>query len=179
MEHLSDSEPSDEDTLVPLHNSLAVSNMDYADSESVGSSDSEKQSDSEEEWNTIPKPQTWDEQKLQKLEKQQKIVQAALMKSAEHLLDGAVDKRGGAKDKTDKKRGPYGIRGMSDRTAQRKRQKIQKSHAAGMSKATKVKIQCQLDAVTAHTKNPGLKQRMLTSLPEQTWSPWKFHLIPN
>jgi hypothetical protein len=139
----------------------------------------QRNNQTQEEWNTIPKPQTWDEQKLQKLEKKQKIVQAASMKSAEHLLDGAVDKRGGAKDKTGKKRGPYGIRRMSDRTAQRKRQKIQKSHAAAMSKATKVKIQCQLDAVTARTKNSGLKQRMLTSLPEQTWSPWKFHLILN
>jgi hypothetical protein len=64
--------------------------LDYETSdESVSSSDSEK------EWSAIPKPQTWDEQRLQKLEKQQKIVQVASMKSAEHLLDDPVDKRGG------------------------------------------------------------------------------------
>jgi len=45
------------------------------------------------------------------LDKQKKLIQVASMKSAEHLLDGPVDKRSGSKDKTGKKRGPYGIGG--------------------------------------------------------------------
>jgi hypothetical protein len=98
MENLSDSELSDDDTLLPLPNPSTDADLDYETSdESVSSSDSEK------EWSAIPKPQTWDEQRLQKLEKQQKIVWLASMKSAKHLLDGPVDKRGGARDKTGKK----------------------------------------------------------------------------
>lgn len=157
-ENLSDSELSDDDTLLPLPNPSMDADLDYETSdESVSSSDSEK------EWSAIPKPQTWDERRLQKLEKQQKIVRVASMKSAEHLLDGPVDKRGGARDKTGKKRGPYGIGGMSDRTAQRKQQKIQESHAAGMSNASEAEIRRQLDAVTART-NSDSNQRTLTSM---------------
>lgn len=116
-EYLSDSEWSDNDIILPLHDPATILDSNYRD-------ESDSSSDSEKEWNTIPKPQTWDERKLLKLEKKQKIVWLASMKSVEHLLDGSIDKRGGAKDKTGKKRGPYGIGGISERTAQRKRQKI-------------------------------------------------------
>ncbi|KAL1949585.1 hypothetical protein VTO73DRAFT_8466 [Trametes versicolor] len=46
------------------------------------------------------------------------------MKQAEQMLDGPVDRRGGARDKTGKKRGPYQVGGDSIRTLQRKRQKV-------------------------------------------------------
>jgi hypothetical protein len=119
MENLFDLELSDDDILLPLPNPSTDVDLDYETSdEAVSSSDSEK------EWSAIPKPPTWDEWRLQKLEKQHKIVQVALMKSAKHLLDGPVYKRGGARDKTGEKQGPYGIGGNVGQDSQRKRQKI-------------------------------------------------------
>ena len=48
------------------------------------------------------------------------------MRAAEKVLDGPIDKAGGAKDKRGKKRGPYGVGGGAERTMKRKRTKLLK-----------------------------------------------------
>ncbi len=80
---------------------------------------SDYEDDSDDEWNAIGKVLPHDERW-----KERKVVPLAEIKRIEYQLDGPVDKQGGAKDKTGKKRGPYNVGGMSDRNAHRKRAKI-------------------------------------------------------
>jgi hypothetical protein len=130
---------------------------DYSDNESSGS---------EEEWKSIPKPLTWDEKRVVKnLHNQRKRVDALRkqsMKAAEQELDGQIDKNGGAKDKTGKKRGPYKIGGDSERTARRKRQKLRAEDEAGGFKASDTEMEQKLRSITARGK--GMKQSKLTDL---------------
>ncbi|KAI0054330.1 hypothetical protein BV25DRAFT_1955412 [Artomyces pyxidatus] len=84
----------------------------------------------DDEWQGIGEPLTWDEHVEQKQEQAARIraqQQAAQRRRAELILDGRLDKVGGAKDKTGTKRGPYRVGGDSERSARRKRQRMRET----------------------------------------------------
>ncbi len=89
------------------------------------------------------------EKELQKERARLEKLRAASVKSAEHALDGAVGRSGGARDKTGEKRGAYSIGGDSERTAQRKWQKIRREAEAAGLDVSSVEVQRRLDAVQA------------------------------
>jgi len=104
-----------------------------------GTSISDQNYTSDDEWSLLPVPLTVDERiqhnqaaKITEKQAQHAAVQrrqrAAQIRSAEHRLDGQIDKKGGVK------RGPYRVGGLSKRTVQRKKQKVRQSaEAAGRS----------------------------------------------
>lgn len=59
-----------------------------------------------------------------RMERRLKKLRQVSQKSAEWVLDGPIDRAGGAKDKTGQKRGLYLIGGDSERTVRRKKAKI-------------------------------------------------------
>ncbi|KAJ8496210.1 hypothetical protein ONZ51_g1255 [Trametes cubensis] len=88
---------------------------------------------------------------------------ATSMRSAERVLDGPIDRKGGAKDKTGKKRGPYLIGGDSLRTVQRKRQKIMNVAASEGRLPTDPHVQRQLESLRQCQRQPeNLQQQTLT-----------------
>lgn len=125
--------------------------------------------DSEDEWNTLLSLGTWDErqdeEQITKEGEGTQIVRVASMRAAEKVLDGPIDKVGGAKDKRGKNRGPYGVGGGAERTMRRKRAKLLKDDEANGYKASYDEINCRLAALSA--KRPSkLIQKTLTSMLE-------------
>lgn len=82
---------------------------------------------SDDEWAGVKCPSTWDERAQERQERKTRTLtalQIVLMRKAECYLDGPIDRAGGAKDKTGKKRGCYNIGGISERTAREKRARL-------------------------------------------------------
>lgn len=100
-----------------------VSSDDSSDNtESESDSDSDWPG-SESEWGAIPLPITYIERaERRRSERASEALRIASIKSEEKRLDGCIDRKGGAKDKTGRKRGRY--TGNSVRSVQRKRAKI-------------------------------------------------------
>jgi len=100
------------------------------------------------------------------------------VKRVEYLLDGAIDKSGGANDRAGKKRGPYHIGGDSERTAQRKRQKMRAEMIETEEGGPKRDLQCCLDGTSQSTRayqkdSASVQQTTLTSFfrvhPNPAW----------
>jgi len=66
---------------------------------------------------------------------------------AELLFNGSVERAGGAKDKTGKARGPYGVGGKSERTTQRKIKELREAAEASEGKITEKDQQQQIELV--------------------------------
>ena len=97
------------------------------------------------------------------------------VKHAEFVLDGAVDKSGGASDRTGKKRGPYHVGGDSERTARRKWQKMKAKMIETDEVRRKKDLQCCLNGTSQSTRtcqkdSAAAQQTVLTSF---------FHALPN
>ncbi|TFY55036.1 hypothetical protein EVG20_g9466 [Dentipellis fragilis] len=108
-------------------------------------------------WATMTLPKTWDERAADRKAvkkaacdaKRQERHHREVTCQAELVFDGAVDKAGGAKDKTGEKRGTYGIGGDSERTAQRKRKAVKDAADAAGKDADSDEVRKQLQTIKA------------------------------
>ena len=110
-----------------------------------------------------PRLKLREEQKARRdQERTTRLRRIASTKSAEKALDGPVDRVGGARDKTGKKRGPYRVGGGSVRTAQRKRKKIADDAAGRGLDRDDPSVKAQLERLRNPPKSISLQQSTLS-----------------
>ncbi|KAJ7768213.1 hypothetical protein B0H16DRAFT_1452956 [Mycena metata] len=123
-------------------------------------SDSEDE-DYTEEWQTLPRPITYDER--QEIRLRQRIMadekrRKAEMRGAEQRLAGPVD------NQTGKRRGPYNVGGMSKRSSQGKRKQLKSDFEGGKLKISAAEFQRQMAALEPKAAPSTGKQATLNDM---------------
>ncbi|EIW84566.1 hypothetical protein CONPUDRAFT_151582 [Coniophora puteana RWD-64-598 SS2] len=129
-------------------------------------SDSQSDSGSDDEYASIPSPSTWisaatKAKALEVLEHSRISVTVGSMRGAELKFDGPIDKPGGARDKTGKARGPYGVGGLSARRARELRKAARDKKESG--ELDEGRFQKEVEAVNALEKKKPRENTNLAS----------------